>query len=332
MQYLKDKWIDELSFTLSKESLSNYHITEKFERKLAEYCKCNHAIATNSGTSALFIAMKVYGIKSIIGPAYGNTAWMSCARFLDIMYDTIDVRRDNFCMDEKLLKEYLLFHPTDAVLYINHGGYTGAQLLSVMNICKHHNVKLFEDSCNALGQWWGDKHAGTFGDVGFISFSTPKLISCGEGGAILTDNEKIYKECKKMVYHGGWYQGSEGLGLNFSMPMQNAFLLMKQLEDIDKLLYTRKTICDRYEQNGLKVKRFHQVPSIFEYETQNVEKIMKKVSTFKVDVIHKNYRNRHIEKPNAKHIRENTLMLPNYTGITDARIDFISSVIKMGEK
>lgn len=344
-QFIKDEWVNDLNHLLRHVPLSDFTIREEFERKLAEYCDCKYAIAVNSGSTAIMIGMKVIdrNAKVVIGPNYGNIAWVNCARFLGLIPHAIDIRRDNFCLDEEILEQRLssAADRVHSVVYINHAGYTGDQLNHVSEICNNYNTYFLEDSCNALGQWYDGKHAGLRGDIGFLSFSVPKLISCGEGGAILTNSRVIYEKCKDLVYQGGWYTAPSfthlGFGANFVMPIHNANFLFRQLEDIEDLLERRERICDHYENSGIKVKRFHQAPSIFQYETFNVEKILKAAEQFRVEILkgyvtHAHMYMNHPEKtPNAEYIQENTVLLPNSLDLDEKSIDLVCGAIKLGE-
>jgi len=346
--FMKDEWIKDLSEILKTRAISDFSIREEFEKKLAKYCNCRYAIAVNSGSSAIILGMLALGLKEgsiVIGPNYGNIAWANCCRFLNIIPYTIDVRKDNFCLDESILVKRLDFNPNlcDAVLYINHAGYTGSQLDSVVSICHEYNIPLLEDSCNALGQWFNGVHSGTRGKVGFISFGVPKLITCGEGGAILFDDENLYRKCKELSYQGGWYEppvhSNLGIGANFVMPVHNAYFLSKQLDDIDELLEMRDKVCNYYETKGIKLKRFHQSPSIYEYETSNAISIVEFGRKFGVQILYRNYEaHSHYfmktfeDTPNAKYIQDNTVLLPNTLNLSEKSIDLVCAAIKMGER
>ena len=346
--FIKEEWIEGLSKILRDRSISNFSVREDFEKKLAKYCNCKYAIAVNSGSSAIIVGMMSLGLKKenvVLGPNYGNIAWSNCCRFLNIIPYAIDVRRDNFCLDELILSKRLNASPDlfDAVLYINHAGYTGSQLDSVVSICREHNVFLLEDSCNALGQWFNGIHAGTRGDIGFISFGVPKLITCGEGGAILLNNKDLYKKCKELVYHGGWYDppvhSRLGVGSNFVMPMHNAYFLSKQLDDIDELLGMRDNVCNYYELKGIKLKRFHQSPSIYEYETTKPKTVVDFGRKFGIQLLYHNYvtHSHHFidrpeDTPNAKYIQDHTVLLPSTLNLSKGSIDLVCAAIKMGER
>lgn len=345
--YIKESWIESLNKMLTSTPLSNFGIRQQFESQLASYCGSNYAVAVNSGTSALLIGMLALGLKrgdSIIGPNYGNIAWANVCRFIGINVITLDVREDNFCLDENLLNEYLINNPgtVQAVCYINQAGYTGPQVELTSHICKAHNVILIEDSCNAMGQWYEDKHAGTTGDMGFISFGVPKLITCGEGGAILIKDKATYDLCNDMAYQGGWYSAPMhtrlGLGLNVVMPAHNAYFLSKQLEDIEELLYMRNEVCDMYIEEGVDTKRFHQAPSIYEYYAKNPLKVVTKGVGFKTQFLHRSYTefghlfDCSIETPIARDLEKSILTLPASLNLDRQSIKMVAASIMLGER
>lgn len=334
--YMKKSWVDDLSNFLQTDYIYDYSIREEFEKKIADYCGCKYSIAVNSGTSAIMIVMFCLGLKKIVGPDYGNIAWFNCSNLLGIKSKRIDVSLSTFCLDPIQLEGELSKEKYDAVVYINHGGYVGEELENISNICKEKNVILIEDSCNSLGQWYKGKHAGTFGDFGFLSFGLPKLITCGEGGAILLNDYSIYKKCKEFVYQGGWYDHPVhtklSIGANFVMSIPNSYFLSKQLDDVDELLRMRDNVCSMYENKNIKVKRFSNSPSSFEYENTNAEKISKVSRSMGVQIIHKNYITpiNEFKNPNADYIKNNTVLLPDSIKLTKKDIDYISAAIKIG--
>lgn len=346
--YMKDSWIQDLSTFLEDIPQDDHNIRLNFEKQLADYCNCKYAIAVNSGTNAILLGLMSLRLKKgdkIVGPSYGYIAWANCCRFLDLKPIMLDVRKDNFCLDEKLLNDYLNDHPDEvkAVCYINHAGYTGPQLEEVIKICDQKNVFLLEDSCQAIGQWYNGVPAGKNGDIGFLSFSTPKLLTCGEGGAILTDNEAIYLKCRDLSFQGGWYDDPPHSrltsGLNFVMSPQNAYFLSKQLDDIDSLLDSRDRVCFFYESLGYNMKRFHQAPSFFEYYATNPLKLIKTATQFGIQFLYKFYvplghlfNSENIEVPISKDLEQHIVQLPNSLTLTRADVDTITKIIKLGDR
>jgi perosamine synthetase len=346
--YLKDSWIDGMVDMLRTNPISNFGFRTAFEEKLASYCGCRYSIAVNSGTSAILIGMMAIGIKpgdTVLGPGYGNIAWVNCCKFLGVSVVALDVRSDNLCLDETLLDEYLTSN-TDkvkAVCYINQAGYTGPQVTDISAVCRRHGVILLEDSCNAIGQRYDGKHAGTTGDIGFISFGSPKLLTCGEGGAILINDTNLYNVCNDMAYQGGWYDypmhTKLNIGLNFVMPIHNAYFLSKQLDDIDELLLMRKRVCDLYMDRGINIQRFHQPPSIYEYHSSNPIKVMNIAKNLKVQLLHKSYtsigdivNNGDIHNTVSKSLERNIITLPASLDMDENSMDMVVASIKMGDR
>jgi len=345
--YIKESWINELGVMLKSTPISNFALRQDFERQLASYCGCEYTVAVNSGTSAILIGMIAMGLKqgdTVIGPNYGQIAWANACRFLGINVIALDVREDNFCLNENLVDAYLTLHSgkVQAVCYINQGGYTGSQLEDCVDVCKKHNVIFLEDSCNAIGQWYNEKHAGTFGDIGFISFGVPKLLTCGEGGAILIKDEATYKICDDIAYQGGWYappmHSRLNLGINFVMPAHNAYFLSKQLEDINELLEMRDNVSAMYSFGGLNLRRFHQAPSIYEYYSKQPLKVLQKGSSLKTQFLLKSYatinkwvNDLNIPTPVSIDLEEHILTLPASLDLDQNSIDMVLAAIKLGE-
>lgn len=346
--YIKESWIDDLGYMLKSTPISNFGIRQDFEKQLAEYSGCKYAVAVNSGTSAILIGLLAMGLKrgdTVIGPNYGQIAWANACYFLGINIVALDVRPDNFCLDDGVLDEYLTLHPEEiqGVCYINQAGYTGPQLEDTVSICKKHNVILFEDSCNAIGQQYNNKQSGTFGDIGFISFGVPKLLTSGEGGAILIKDEETYKLCDDIAYQGGWYASPMhsrlGLGVNFVMPAHNAYFLSRQLKDIDELLAMRKKVSNMYTAGNINIQRHHQPASIYEYYSKNPQKVLNIGYNLKTQFLLGSYitfghlfNKNPIKTPVSDDLAKHILTLPASLDLDQHSVDLVLASIKMGER
>lgn len=345
--YIKERWIEKLNEMIRSTPLSNFGVRQMFEEKLASYCKCDYSLATNSGTSAIIIGLLALGFKAgdrLIGPNYGNIAWGNACNFLGIEVISLDIRSNNFCLDEHIVDIYLESHPgkIKGVCYINQAGYNESQVKDMSDICKKHNVFMLEDSCNAMGQWYNGVHAGTTGDIGFISFGVPKLLTCGEGGGLLIKNKDLYDKCNDIAYQGGWYKPPAhtvlNLGINFIMPAHNAHFLSAQLDDIDELLEMRKVVCNKYLSAGIEIKKFNQPPSIYQYYAKNPLKIILMGDHFNTQLLFKAYIpfghlfGCYEETPISNDVSNHIITLPNSLDLNDESINLVVAAIKMGER
>ena len=216
----------------------------EFENKLANFCKLKFACALNSGTAGLHTALHVIGVKKgdevITTPftfiATANSILMQGAKpvFVDINPDTFNI--DSGCIEDSITKNTKAIMTVD--LYGNLCCYR-----EINRIAKDNRLFVIEDACQAIGAEFKHKKAGSFGDIGVFSFYATKNITCGEGGAIVTNNGNYAKKTKLFRQHGmsalGIYDYND-IGYNYRMSDINAAILIEQLKKIDML--TKKRI------------------------------------------------------------------------------------------
>jgi dTDP-4-amino-4,6-dideoxygalactose transaminase len=170
---------------------------------------------------------------------------------LGLKVKLIDVNRFTGCMSITALEKYLdSGGPCHAVVYVDHNGYT-ARRDDVIELCRSRSprIPVVEDAAVALGV--GD--AGKRGDFSILSFSVPKIVTCGQGGAVFTDNPQYLNRLQEIIDQGGgdWRKTRvhQAVGGNFRMPDLTAALGRAQLADLDTLLGMRRRIWSWYEQD-----------------------------------------------------------------------------------
>ncbi len=209
----------------------------KFEAQFAKYINSRYGIACSSGTTALDVALKAAGIKKgdkvLTTPftfiASSNAILYSGAEpvFTDIEADTFNISPDAI---RKKLKEEL---DIKALLIVHLYGLS-CNMDEIMKIVDEYDLILIEDCAQAHGAEYRGKKAGTFGDVSTFSFYPTKNITTGEGGMVLTDNEKIYKKAKLLINHGSQERyNHEVLGYNYRMTNIAAAIGLSQLEKLN---------------------------------------------------------------------------------------------------
>ena len=211
----------------------------ELEQKFAEYCRTKHSIAFNSGTAALHTGLHVMGIgkgdEVITTPftfiATANVILMQQAKpiFADIDEQTFNI--DPESVQEKVTDK------TKAVITVDLYGQL-CDYEKLYGFTKKKKIMILEDSCQAIGAKYNGKMAGSFSDVGAFSFYATKNITCGEGGAIATDNKTFAEKAKLFRQHGmsavGAYDYDE-LGYNYRMTDINAAFLLEQLKKVDEI-------------------------------------------------------------------------------------------------
>lgn len=230
--------------TVARSQIGPGQACDAFAAALRDYTGSPHVVLTNSGTSALYVIARVladglYGRTHAFLPAYGFAGTHRAFRAAGWTVEFCDVDPETNCVDPDTLNE------PDApavVCWTNFSGYTGCHLQEIAEYCDADGVDLVEDACQAIGHWWDGKHAGTFGRMGALSFSVPKLITTGQGGAILCRDGADFSRC--LSYVDPHKHDLQPWGLNLRMSDMQAALGLAQLNDIDQILMKRKWQCD----------------------------------------------------------------------------------------
>ena len=223
---------------------------KEFEEKFAEKMGAKHCLAVNSCTSALISALVACGV----GPGdevivTGYTFFASCASIVGAKAIPVIVEVDEtLTMDPNDIEKKIT--PATKAMVVVHMRGVPCDMDKIMAIAKKHNLRVIEDVAQALGGKYKGKYLGTFGDCGCYSFQYHKIITAGEGGAVVTNDEKLYDRC--MGYHDTaacWrpdrfadqrYDGELFCGVNFRMSELTGAVLLAQLSKLDNLLALMK--------------------------------------------------------------------------------------------
>lgn len=240
----------EIESTLKGGILTNGFHVKNFERNFAQYINVKHAIAVNSGTSALEIPMKYYKLKGkeVIVPTNTFVATPNSVIFAGGKPVFADIREDTLCIDPKDLQERIT-NKTIGVIVVHLDGLICPQIDEIKEICKDNQLFLIEDSAHAHGAEINGVKAGTLGDVGAFSFYPTKIMTSGEGGIITTNNSKIAEAARYMRNQGlNKIQLMIMIGHNWRMSEITAIIANNQLKNIEKFLSKRNNIAKKYEE------------------------------------------------------------------------------------
>jgi perosamine synthetase len=224
---------------------------EALERMIAEYLRVKYCLTFNSGTSALHALLYAHGIgkgDEVIVPSFTFIATANAPLFVGAKPIFADIETETYGLSPESVKEKITKN-TKAILPITYGG-SPCLIRELKEIAEDNNLTLVEDAAESLGAGINGKRVGSFGDSAIFSFCAPKVITTGEGGAIVTDSREVYEKAKLIRSHGRLetadYFSSTGymdyisLGYNFRMSNITAALGIAQLEKIDEIIALRR--------------------------------------------------------------------------------------------
>ncbi len=271
---LSEPYLSGNEWTYIKECLDTNWVSsagsfvDKFERAVADYTKSPFAIATNSGTSALQLALHIIDVQAdelVVMPNLTFVASANAIRYLGADPIFIDASANHWQMDINLLEDFLTTRCTlkeDSCIESSSGKRIAALLLvhvlgnmgemdRIVALAKKWSLPLVEDSTEALGSTFDGKHAGTFGDIGCLSFNGNKIITSGGGGMLLTANPELAKRAKHLSTQAkvsGLDYYHDETGYNFRLVNILAALGLAQMEQLPYILHKKQQIAQSYQQ------------------------------------------------------------------------------------
>jgi dTDP-4-amino-4,6-dideoxygalactose transaminase len=224
----------------------------EFERIFSEFVETKYAVGVNSGTSALEICLRAIDVRgsAVIVPT--NTFMATATSVIHAGGKVIfsDVLKRDLCMDPEDLNEKIQKN-TKAVILVHIGGIISAQLKAIQEICEDRKLFLIEDAAHAHGSKTGGKKAGALGIAGAFSFYPTKVMTCGEGGMITTDDKKIYNKALTLRDHGKpdhRFNKHTEFGYNWRLSEIHAIIGLEQMNKIDWILEERRRVAKMYDE------------------------------------------------------------------------------------
>ncbi|MBS1778203.1 MAG: LegC family aminotransferase [Bacteroidetes bacterium] len=239
----------------------------RFEDMMAEITGAKYAIATTNGTTALHLALIVAGVKrdeEVITQPLTFVATANAISHAGGIPVFVDVDLDTMGLSPNALKTFLTENAEvrDGAAYNKQTGRRiaacvpmhtfgfPARIDELADICAQYHIALVEDAAESLGSYYKGKHTGTFGLLGTFSFNGNKTVTCGGGGAIVTNDEKLAALAKHLsttakIPHPYEFV-HDAVGYNYRMPNLNAALACAQLEQLPVILSNKKELADIY--------------------------------------------------------------------------------------
>lgn len=272
--YYGRQWINEDDIAAVEDVLRGDLITcgpkvDEFETALCDYTGAKHAVAVNSGTSALHCACIAAGIgegDEVITTPITFAASANCALYCGAKPVFADIDPENYNIDPDSIRAHIT-DKTRAVVAVDYTG-QAVKIDEIRKICDENGLVFIEDAAHSIGTSYNGRKVGSLADMTCFSFHPVKTITGGEGGAILTNDDELYKKLVLAHTHGithdesmmegaphegMWYYEMISLGYNYRMTDFQAALLISQLSRIDSFVARRKEIVKIYDEEFAKV-------------------------------------------------------------------------------
>lgn len=258
----------EVSKAIKTKSISTYgQTTSLFEKKISKITKSKYVVALNSGTSALQLSIIASGIKyneEVLIPALNFIASANSVIYnnsiphfiesdnnlgidtskLDKYLSLISSIKNNACYNKITKRIIKAIIPTHVFGHISNMG-------ELMKLCKKYKLILIEDASEALGSYYKNKHAGTFGKLGVLSFNGNKIMTTGAGGAVITNSKNLADRVRFLSTTSKSFRKNsliyDEVGYNYKMPSLNAAMGIGQLNKFKEIKKNKKNLFKKYE-------------------------------------------------------------------------------------
>ncbi|WP_299382057.1 DegT/DnrJ/EryC1/StrS aminotransferase family protein [uncultured Lacinutrix sp.] len=230
------------------DGMRNGHWKAKaLEKELESTLECDYVQLVSNGTSAVSVALASAGVGAgdeVIMPTFTFVASFEAILLLGAIPILVDID-DTLGLDPKAV-EAAITPKTKAVMVVQMCG-SMAKMAALSQVCKKHNLLLVEDACQAIGGRYNNKPLGSIGDLGCFSFDFVKTVTCGEGGAVITNNKEYYTNADHFSDHGHDHEGNDRgaethpfLGYNFRISELHAAVGLAQIKRLPEFLAVQK--------------------------------------------------------------------------------------------
>ncbi len=270
-QSISDEDIDAVVKVLKSDFITQGPVVSQFEEAIATYCSARYAIAVSSGTAALHLSSLALNV----GP--GDMVWTSpntfvasanCALYCGAEVDFVDIDPKTYNISIEALKEKLEYANQNnclpKVLIPVHFSGQSCEMKEIKSLSVQYGFSIIEDAAHALGGEYQEQKVGScfYSDVTIFSFHPAKMITCGEGGIVLTNNSSLADKIKRLrihgvtrdpdlmtdLSHGIWFYQQLELGFNYRMTDMQAALGLSQLKKLDEFVSERRKLVGKYNQ------------------------------------------------------------------------------------
>ena len=328
--------------------ITEFTKTKEFAQAIADYTGTKYCSILSNGTVTLTAALIAMGIgknDEVIVPDYTMIASANAVLMAGATPVFADVERATMCLDLESLKSKVT-PATKAIMLVSINGRYPAKLDEMIRFCRGKGLKIVEDAAQSLGSFFNNKHVGTFGDIGSFSFSMPKIITTGQGGALITDNEELYHNIELVRNFGRENAGIDKhvfYGVNFKFTDLQAVVGIEQMRKISERVRLKREIFKalRDQLSGVREVEFLQTSD--EVTPWFNDVLVQQRDALQVSLKQKMIGSRpfypavHTQAPynitstlypHAEYFAGNGLWLPSYAQLSDSELDRIVKAIK----
>ncbi len=370
--YISEDDIQAVTKTLKSDFLTQGPNVQEFEEKFADYIGSKYAVAVANGTAALHLsalAMNIEPGKKVITTPITFAASANCVLYAGGEVDFVDIDPDTYLIDINKIEEKLIKAPKDTYCGMIPVDFAGraVDLERLKKLADKYNLWIIEDAAHAPGGYFTDSQGhhqfcgnDKFADLAIFSFHPVKHITTGEGGMIMTNDQRTSKRLQALRIHGvtkdpellnenhgGWYYEMQELGFNYRLTDIQAALGLSQLSRADKGLDRRREIAALYEKELREVPQIIRQSGTIEGHAYHLYVIEVKDRLGLYNYLRKNkifvqihyipvhlmpfYREKGWKKgdfPNAEKYYENCISLPMYPTLSEEQQDRVIHLIK----
>lgn len=243
--------------------------TRRFERDLKDLTGAQFVVAVNTGTAGLYLALKACGIGAgdeVLVPSLSFVATANAVTYTGAKPHFLDIEPMHLGIDPDKARDWLSSivrresgtsinkktgRTIKAIVPMHTFGHP-CQMEKILALGNEFRIKVVEDAAESIGSYFGSKHTGTLGDVGVFSFNGNKIITCGAGGAVVTNNKSVGDTVRHLANVGKvrteYSFSHDIIGYNLAMPAINAALGCGQLERLDEFLIDKRRLLSNYLQ------------------------------------------------------------------------------------
>lgn len=271
-QYIDEADIKAVTDVLRSDFLTCGPHIGNLEKRLCELTGARYAVACSNGTAALHMACQAAGIgegDELITTPITFAASANCALYCGARPVFADINPETYNIDPACVKEKIT-ERTKAVVAVDYTG-QAVELNPLLEMCHEKGITLIEDGAHSIGTLYDGRPVGSIADMTTFSFHPVKTVTGGEGGAVLTNDPKLYQRLKlfqthgitrepqllQHEAHGSWYYEQIELGMNYRMTDMQAALISSQLDKLPMFSRRRKEIVAKYDQ------AFSRIPELF---------------------------------------------------------------------